>query len=163
MDFEMAAVSASAVSVNSIVGQSDSTSPRYKSLDHWRGLACLIVVVYHLLLPMCDQGLPLGKTSTISSVTSSEFEKTSVVPKSQPRTLQPKLRNIICHQLHIGVEMFFVISGYCITASAESTRRSGRTVREYFLRRLMRIFPPFWCALIGSVLICFAMDFINPG
>ncbi|MEI8021728.1 MAG: acyltransferase, partial [Schlesneria sp.] len=159
----MAAVSASAVSVNSIVGQSDSTSPRYKSLDHWRGLACLIVVVYHLLLPMCDQGLPLGKTSTISSVTSSEFEKTSVVPKSQPRTLQPKLRNIICHQLHIGVEMFFVISGYCITASAESTRRSGRTVREYFLRRLMRIFPPFWCALIGSVLICFAMDFINPG
>ncbi len=152
----MAAVSVSGDSAN-------STSPRYKSLDHWRGVACLIVVVHHALLPMCDQGQPVRKSSAIAAVTSPSFEKTAADPKNQPRTLQPKLRNSISNQLHIGVEMFFVISGYCITASAESIRRSGRTVREYFLRRFMRIFPPFWCALIGSVLICFAVNFINPG
>ena len=159
----MAAVSVSGVSANPIVGNSSSTSPRYKSLDHWRGLACLIVVVHHALLPMCDQGQPVRKTSAIAAAKSFAFEGPSTVPKNQSRKIQPKLRNIICHQLHIGVEMFFVISGYCITASAESARRSGRKVREFFLRRFMRIFPPFWCALISSVLICFAIDFINPG
>ena len=142
-DCEMKAAPVSGVSANRTIGESGSTSPRYKTLDHWRGIACMIVVIHHALLPMRDQDLPVRKTSTISAVASSAFDKTATVSKSRPQALRPRLRNVICDQLHVGVEMFFVISGYCIAASAESTRRSGRTVREYFLRRFMRIFPPF--------------------
>jgi peptidoglycan/LPS O-acetylase OafA/YrhL len=148
---------------NPTIGKSGGASARYKTLDHWRGIACLIVVVHHTLLAMSDQGLPVRKSATHGLVTSAAFERTETAAKSHPAALRPRLRNIICNQLRIRVEMFFVISGYCIAASAESIRRSGGTVREYFFRRFMRIFPPFWCALAGSVLICFAIDVINPG
>ena len=161
-DFAMKAASVSGVSAKRSIGESDSTSPRYKTLDHWRGIACLMIVIYHTLLPLSDQDLPVRKTAKFGAVASSAFEKTATAPQSQSRTLKPKLRKMICDQLQIGVEMFFVISGYCITASAESIRRTGRTVREFYCRRFMRIFPAFWCALIGSVLFCFAIDVMNP-
>jgi peptidoglycan/LPS O-acetylase OafA/YrhL len=52
--------------------------------------------------------------------------------------------------LHIGhspVMMFFVLSGYCITASAEASRRTGLSVRQFLWRRLRRIYPPYLCAI----------------
>jgi peptidoglycan/LPS O-acetylase OafA/YrhL len=51
--------------------------------------------------------------------------------------------------LYVGVPLFFVISGYCIAATAEGTLRKGGSVATYFRRRLHRIFPPYWaiCAI----------------
>jgi peptidoglycan/LPS O-acetylase OafA/YrhL len=47
----------------------------------------------------------------------------------------------------VGVPIFFVVSGYCIAATAESVRRGRVSPARYFLRRFRRIFPPFWAVL----------------
>ncbi|QEL15559.1 acyltransferase family protein [Limnoglobus roseus] len=60
---------------------------------------------------------------------------------------------------HLGVPMFFVISGYCITASAQSSLRRGERTSAFLSRRLLRIYPPYWCA----VLVCAAVPFVLAG
>ena len=40
----------------------------------------------------------------------------------------------------LGVPLFFVISGYVISASAESTLRGARTAGSFLKRRALRIF-----------------------
>jgi peptidoglycan/LPS O-acetylase OafA/YrhL len=49
---------------------------------------------------------------------------------------------------HFAVMVFFVISGYCITASAESCRRSGLGFGQFMARRIKRIYPPYWLAIL---------------
>jgi peptidoglycan/LPS O-acetylase OafA/YrhL len=46
--------------------------------------------------------------------------------------------------LWIGVPIFFVISGYCISASIDSLRRKPRAIGSFFARRFHRIYPPLW-------------------
>src|ERR1039458_84615 len=48
---------------------------------------------------------------------------------------------------HFSVMVFFVISGYCITASAESCRRNGVGFRDFMSRRVKRIYPPYLLAI----------------
>jgi peptidoglycan/LPS O-acetylase OafA/YrhL len=50
----------------------------------------------------------------------------------------------------LGVQLFFVISGYCISHAVAA---SG--FREYLWRRFVRIFPPYWAALAFAVLLRF--------
>jgi peptidoglycan/LPS O-acetylase OafA/YrhL len=49
---------------------------------------------------------------------------------------------------HLGVPMFFVISGFCITAAARSTPSTMAGVHEFVRRRFRRIYPPFWCSVV---------------
>src|ERR1700722_2456617 len=49
---------------------------------------------------------------------------------------------------HFAVMVFFVISGYCITASAESCRRSGLGFGQFMVRRIRRIYPPYFFAIL---------------
>ena len=49
---------------------------------------------------------------------------------------------------HIGVSLFFVISGYCILASADSCLKLKAGAREFLVRRFHRIYPPYLCALL---------------
>lgn len=58
----------------------------------------------------------------------------------------------LCSRGWIGVPMFFVISGYCISATADSNRRKQKPAGQYFVRRLRRIFPPYWFALLFTVI-----------
>lgn len=51
-----------------------------------------------------------------------------------------------------AVLVFFVISGYCILASAESGLRKGMTIGEYMRRRLRRIYPPYLVSVVFFVL-----------
>jgi len=51
------------------------------------------------------------------------------------------------HAGHFAVMIFFVISGYCITASAESCRRNGTGWRSFMMRRIRRIYPPYLLAM----------------
>jgi len=44
----------------------------------------------------------------------------------------------------LGVPMFFVISGYCII----STVRPSTTAYNFFIKRIFRIFPPYWISII---------------
>jgi peptidoglycan/LPS O-acetylase OafA/YrhL len=50
-------------------------------------------------------------------------------------------------RMGVGVTLFFVISGYCIAATADTARRTPAGVGRYFVRRFRRIFPPYWAAL----------------
>jgi peptidoglycan/LPS O-acetylase OafA/YrhL len=43
----------------------------------------------------------------------------------------------------LGVQVFFVVSGYCIAAASHATRGEG-PARTFLRRRLHRIFPPYW-------------------
>jgi peptidoglycan/LPS O-acetylase OafA/YrhL len=52
-----------------------------------------------------------------------------------------------CTQGHAGVPIFFVISGYCIAASAEAVRGGSYGPGRFFLRRFHRIYPPYWILL----------------
>ena len=60
--------------------------------------------------------------------------------------------------------MFFVISGYCISATVDAhRRRPGRTLASYLVRRVRRIFPPYWIVLAATVLIVSVVDVAIPG
>jgi peptidoglycan/LPS O-acetylase OafA/YrhL len=53
---------------------------------------------------------------------------------------------------HFAVMLFFVISGYCIAASAETCRRNGVSFRTFMWRRIRRIYPPYFFAIVFYVL-----------
>lgn len=117
--------------------------PRYHSLDFWRGVACLMIVVFHATFyadtPALRERLAAGASSLADWALA------------------------VCFKLSMGVPIFFVISGYCISATADSTRRKAAPVRLYFWRRLRRIFPPFWIFLaLAAVGVGITERFIYP-
>jgi peptidoglycan/LPS O-acetylase OafA/YrhL len=61
---------------------------------------------------------------------------------------------------NLGVPLFFVISGYCISAAADRARRHDRPVRTYFVRRFRRIYPPLWAVIAASVLFFLVVDYV---
>jgi peptidoglycan/LPS O-acetylase OafA/YrhL len=52
---------------------------------------------------------------------------------------------------HFAVMVFFVISGYCITASAETGRHRGVGFKQFMARRMTRIYPPYFFAVVFFV------------
>ena len=66
---------------------------------------------------------------------------------------------------HTAVMLFFVISGYCITASATSCLKRGYGFRQFMWRRIRRIYPPYLLAVgyfVVTRLIKFAVTGSNP-
>jgi peptidoglycan/LPS O-acetylase OafA/YrhL len=60
--------------------------------------------------------------------------------------------------------MFFVISGYCISATAGGMRNRAQPVQTYLVRRFRRIYPPYWAAiLIYALIIVIVERFAMPG
>jgi len=108
-------------------------NPRYESLDVWRGIACLAVVAFHA--GKGDWHSRVFETS--GSFVDWLFGLTGV--------------------LWIGVPFFFVISGYCIAAAADSTRRKPNPGWLFFTRRFRRIYPPLWAFLSLSILAFLAL------
>src|SRR5262245_25324420 len=100
------------------------SSQRYDTLDAWRGIACLLVIVYH---------------STLFGVAPADWDR---VIQSGGSVWDWTL--MACTQGKIGVPIFFVISGYCIAASAESVRGNRHGAGAFFVRRFRRIYPPYW-------------------
>src|SRR4051794_16431273 len=94
--------------------------PRYYSLDTWRGVACLLVVLYH----------------------SAFYEGFQLADYQASDWLAQMLSRFIGNGW-AGVTIFFVISGYCITATVDATRRKPTPLKNYFLRRVKRIYPPY--------------------
>lgn len=109
-------------------------SSRYASLDLWRGLACSMVVLFHAL----------GR----------DVEHTAQVWLGLPQWLADRL--------WAGVPIFFVVSGYCIAAAADRTLSSNLPMRQYFLRRLKRIFPPLWFMLLISAVVVAGAFAVEP-
>jgi len=103
----------------------EARNPRYHSLDAWRGLACLIVVIFHANIYVVTPEL-------VESIRNSESVSVS------------DYLLLMTTRFWYGVPLFFVISGYCISASVDRHQQRAGTVRSYFLRRFRRIFPTLW-------------------
>lgn len=52
---------------------------------------------------------------------------------------------------HLGVPMFFVISGYCIASAATRSLNSPQPVRHFLTARVRRIYPPYFLASLVAV------------
>jgi peptidoglycan/LPS O-acetylase OafA/YrhL len=117
-------------------------SPRYQSLDLWRGVACLLVVFHH---------------ATIYAPAYRQAEHGDAVSADPASWLVAATT-----RFWVGVPLFFVISGYCISATADSTRRRPRALATYFARRVRRIYPPYWILLGLLVLFVVALEGLVP-
>ena len=118
-------------------------NPRYYSLDAWRGLACLIVVIFHANIyaatPELVEAVRNGTTSSVSDYVL-----------------------FLTTRFWYGVPLFFVISGYCISASVDRHRERASSVRTYFLRRFRRIFPTLWVFLAVALPLTAAIGMVAP-
>jgi peptidoglycan/LPS O-acetylase OafA/YrhL len=60
----------------------------------------------------------------------------------------------------LGVTIFFFLSGFLITTllRAEFEKNGAISIRHFWLRRTLRILPPFYLVLAGALLIGLALD-----
>lgn len=103
---------------------------------------------------------------------------THTKPQAIPKKTSPRyelldgVRGLAClvvvlHHLgvwnygHAAVMVFFVISGYCITGSTQVALLRASTVKQMIFRRLHRIYPPYFFALIFFALTRFIKNTIN--
>lgn len=92
----------------------------YRMLDAYRGMASLGVVAFHWA---------------------------EMSARRQPE-LAGNALYAACGYGFLGVQIFFVISGYCIAAAAVGLLRRGDSLGSYGVARLRRIYPTYWAALI---------------
>jgi len=97
-----------------------SRVPPYLTLEAWRGLAALWVVLLHASLREIVEGGPALAAAPIRAL----------ILKGQ-----------------LGVTMFFVISGYCIASAAVSARARPRPLPHFLRARIRRIYPPYYFSL----------------
>src|SRR5438552_4949494 len=96
--------------------------PHYPSLDGLRGLAILLVLIYH------------------------NFEYTNYFFFGW-----------------LGVDLFFVLSGFLITEILLQKRNGRRYLREFYTRRTLRIFPIYYLTLIIFLVLVPSLGINIPG
>ena len=62
---------------------------------------------------------------------------------------------------HLGVPMFFVISGYVITFAAESSRSSGKPPLTFLKNRFKRIYLTYWASLLLVLLLPYGLELLS--
>jgi peptidoglycan/LPS O-acetylase OafA/YrhL len=110
-----------------------SPRPRLGALDGLRGLAALGVVVLHVwMFSYGDQHHP-------------------------PKTLL----DLVLGELRLGVQLFFVLSGFLVFRPFVAAALDGRPaprLGRYALRRAGRILPAYWVVLAASFLLMRHLD-----
>ena len=99
---------------------------RFYEIDLLRFLAAILVVIYHYTF--------IGyNLSNLSPVRYERFEP-------------------VTKYFYLGVELFFVISGYVVLMSAHK-----KTLKQFFISRITRLYPAFWvaCTLTFIVILFF--------
>jgi peptidoglycan/LPS O-acetylase OafA/YrhL len=95
---------------------------RFHELDLLRFLAALAVVCYHYTY----RGFAADHLSPVS---------------------YPEIDGVTRYG-YLGVELFFIISGYVVLMSA-----FNKTVKQFFVSRVMRLYPAFWVACTLTFLV----------
>lgn len=71
------------------------------------------------------------------------------------------LGDYLAHELRLGLVLFFVLSGYLLYAPWARTALGGRAAPRtwtYAVRRLARIVPAYWLAVLGSIALLWGLD-----
>ncbi len=101
-------------------GDAPATRARVEIIDYLRLIAAVSVMGFHYLY----NGIENGKIGSI--------------------THEPIAQ--IAQYGYLGVNLFFMISGYVIVASVR-----GKTARQFAVGRALRLYPAFWVALAVTV------------
>jgi peptidoglycan/LPS O-acetylase OafA/YrhL len=99
-------------------------SHRIPELDGLRGIAILLVLVYHFV--------------------GGDFSRTGVLPSSVVTVIK---------QSWIGVDLFFVLSGFLIGGILIDSRRSPQFFKSFYVRRFFRIVPLYWLLFALSLIV----------
>src|SRR5689334_21698397 len=96
-----------------------------KALDGVRGFAILLVFLFHA----------------------------NFFARIEARGASGQLATIACGTGWIGVDLFFVLSGFLITRSLLASVRSEKYFTVFYMRRILRICPLYYCAVLVFVFI----------
>lgn len=99
-----------------------------QSLQVFRGFAALAVVAHHAVI------------STDAFV----------------GALPPQVDSVL-NKGHLGVDFFFILSGFIIMYAHMGDSRSALAVHHYTFKRLVRIFPPYLPLSIGMIVLYTAL------
>lgn len=101
------------------------TNRRFEFLDGLRGIAALLVVLFHF---------------------NNLLKKFSIVPF-------PFFIDWILRQGHSGVEIFFVLSGFVIAYSIRHQFISFSYMINFFIKRSIRLDPPYWATIFVLIFL----------
>ncbi len=96
---------------------------RYKSIDSFRGIAALMVVLFHLSGNL-------------------KVELSQILPEFVMKSISFG---------YLGVPIFFVISGVVIALSVGKARVTPSYVGNFALRRSIRLDPTYWVAILIAI------------
>lgn len=106
---------------------------RLRFLDGLRGVAALAVVLYHNYL-------------FLNGATNVSF---------------PSAIEALVLKGHLGVQIFFVLSGFVIAYSIRNANFSWSYVGRFFVRRSIRLDPPYWIALFLMIAATIIFSFLT--
>lgn len=104
----------------------EHSAPRFVFVDALRGFAALIVVIFHV------------------------YAK-NLLPMTGYRFPEP-LHSVFANG-RLGVEVFFVISGFVIAQSIRNQHITPRFVGRFALRRSIRLDPPYWATIAAMIVL----------
>lgn len=91
---------------------------RVPELDGVRGLAIAMILIFHCLT--------VGRTDVLAL----------------------KVWNLAVESLWIGVDLFFVLSGFLITSILIQSKVSLGSLKQFYLNRALRLFPAYYLVLL---------------
>lgn len=102
----------------------DGFQGTYITIEHWRGVAALMVFFFH----------------------------TTLVKETMTYPLQGAIQWVTRFGFY-GVHIFFVLSGYCIASNVYRMVQTGRQPLDFLRNRLLRIYPAYWAACLLTILM----------